>query len=344
MPVTITDVAEHAGVSKKTVSRVINNEINVKEDTRKKVQKAIDELGFKRNPLGMALAKNRSLFIALLADNPSPGYLMNLQKGILQGCTEEHMGLFLYDCQYRSPTLVSEIEAFVDNTLADGLILAPPLSDKAELLDMLDRKKVAYLRIGPKDFERGDYVGFNASKAAFDMTSYLIKLKHRDIGFVRGHPDQESSRRCERGFRQAHEQAGRAVNEELIAQGFYTHQSGVDAAMTLLNKPNPPSVIFASNDEMAVGVLYEAQRRGLKVPEQLSICGIDDISITTKVWPNLTTMRQPLLTIGYRAAITLINRLKQKSAVEPALPMSGHIYDCELVIRQSTCSYNNYKG
>ena len=334
--VTIMDVARKAGVSKKTVSRVINNEANVRQQTKEKVLATIEELGFKRNPLGMALAKNRSLFIALLADNPSPGYLMSLQKGILQACTEEHMGLFLYDCQYRSPTLVEEIEAFIDNTLADGLILVPPLSDKVELLDMLDRKRIAYVLIGPKDLERGDYVGFNATKAAHDMTRYLLKLKHRDIGFVLGHPDQESSRRTEKGFRQAFKEAGLEVNESLIAQGFYTHQSGIDAAMTLLNKTPRPSAIFASNDEMAVGVLYEALSRGIKVPEELSICGIDDISITTKVWPNITTMRQPLNSIGYTAASLLIKNLQRNSKENVAKEVANRIYDCELVIRQST--------
>lgn len=339
--VTIMDVARKAGVSKKTVSRVINNEANVRPQTKDKVQAAIDELGFKRNPLGMALAKNRSLFIALLADNPSPGYLMSLQKGILQACTEEHMGLFLYDCQYRSPTLVDEIEAFLDNTLADGLILVPPLSDKIELLDMLDRKRVAYVLIGPKDVERGDFVGFNATKAAFDMTEYLIKLKHKHIGFVLGHPDQESSRRTEKGFRDAHVKAGLKVDENLVAQGFYTHQSGVEAAMTLLNKTPRPTVIFASNDEMAVGVLCEAQSRGIKVPDELSIAGIDDISITTKVWPNITTMRQPLSSIGYSAASMLIHRLQNSEPQSTENTISNRIYDCELVIRQSTKSHNN---
>ncbi|PRO67496.1 LacI family DNA-binding transcriptional regulator [Alteromonas gracilis] len=337
--VTIMDVARKAGVSKKTVSRVINNEANVRPQTKEKVQTAIEELGFKRNPLGMALAKNRSLFIALLADNPSPGYLMNLQKGILQACTEEHMGLFLYDCQYRSPSLVEEIQTFVENTLADGLILVPPLSDKIELLDMLDSKGVSYVRIGPKDTKRGDFVGSNTAKAAFDMTEYLIKLKHRHIGFILGHPDQASSKRTEKGFRDAHAKAGIPVDESLIAQGYYTHQSGVDAAMTLLNKTPRPTVIFASNDEMAVGALCEAQSRGIKVPEELSIAGIDDISITTKVWPNITTMRQPLNSIGYTAASILIRRLQKKPIGPSEEAFVNQLYDCELVIRQSTKTF-----
>ena len=335
--ITIIDVAKTAGVSKKTVSRVINNEANVKPETKEKVLNAIEQLGFKRNPLGMALAKNRSLFIALLADNPSPGYLMQLQKGIMQACTEEHLGLFLYDCQFRSPTLVDEVEDFIDNTLADGLIIAPPLSDKVELLDMLDKKHVSYTLIGPKDTERGDFVGFNAKKAAYDMTKYIFKLRHDDIGFILGHPDQESSRRCEAGFRQAHKEVGREVNEQLIAQGFYTHQSGIDAAMTLLNKTPRPTVIFASNDEMAVGVLYEAQSRGIKVPDELSICGIDDITLTTKVWPNITTMRQPLVSIGYRCASMLIQNLKDKTNdASNNKETNKTIFECELIIRQST--------
>jgi len=332
--VTINDVARHAGVSKKTVSRVINNEINVSEETRSKVMAVINQIGFKRNPLGMALAKNRSLFIALLADNPSPGYLQKLQKGILQCCSEEHMGLFLYDCSYRSPSLVHEIEAFIDNTLADGLILVPPLSDKQDLLDMLQRKKVRYIRIGPKDTDSGDCVSFNGVKAAYEMTQYLLRLRHKDIAFIKGHPDQESSHRCEKGFRNAMAEAGQPLDERRVVQGYYTHQSGVDAAATLLSAEPRPTAILAANDEMAVGVLYEAHRRGIKIPEELSVCGIDDISLTTKVWPNLTSMRQPINAIGYRAAFKLIKKLKGEATPE----QNSHvdIFDCELIVREST--------
>ncbi len=336
--VTINDVARQAGVSKKTVSRVINNEANVSAETRDKVMAVIHALGFKRNPLGMALAKNRSLFIALLADNPSPGYLQKLQKGVLQCCSEAQMGLFLYDCSYRSPSLVDEIEAFIDNTLADGLILVPPLSDKQELLDMLDRKNVCYIRIGPKDQGGGDSVGFNGVKAAYEMTQYLLQLRHTDIAFVLGHPDQQSSRRVERGFRQALQDHGHVVNEHWVVQGFYTYQSGVDAAAVLLDQNPRPTAILAANDEMAVGVLYAAHSRGIQVPEQLSICGIDDISITTKVWPHLTSMRQPIATIGYRAAWLLIEKLQGKTVPPPADGQDqANIFDCELIVRDSTC-------
>jgi LacI family transcriptional regulator len=249
------------------------------------------------------------------------------------------MGLFLYDCSYRSKGLVKEIEELVENTLVDGLILAPPICDKIELLEMLDSRDIKYIRIGPKDLERGESIGFNATKSSYDMTNYLLKLKHRDIGFILGHPDQESSRRSEKGFRQAFHDAGVEVNESLVVQGYYTYQSGIDAANTLFSKDIRPTAIFAANDEMAVGVLYEAQSHNFRVPEDISICGIDDISITTKVWPNITTMRHPLLSIGYQAASLLIDRLKNKQSTEPARgPDTATIINGELVIRDSTNS------
>lgn len=334
---TINDVAKQAGVSKKTVSRVINNEPNVSDTMREKVQKAIIETNFKRNPLGMALAKNRSLFIALLTDNPSPGYLMKLQKGILQSCTEEHMGLFLYDCEYNSNTLLTEIEEFVDNTLVDGLILAPPICDKVELLEMLNRKGIHYIRIGPSDKHQGEFVGLNYYKASYEVASYLIRLGHTHIGYIKGHPDEESSTIKENGFKKALADNQISSQENLTVQGYYTYQSGKSAAALLLNQTPAPTAIFASNDEMAAGVLYEAQSRGIKVPEELSICGIDDISITTKVFPNITTYRHPLVNIGYRAAVLLINRLKNKSDSQPyGDSKNNEIYDGELVIRDST--------
>lgn len=336
---TINDVATHAGVSKKTVSRVINNEANVSEETRNKVKQSIATLGFKRNPLGMALAKNRSFFIALLSDNPSPGYLMNLQKGILQCCTKEQMGLFLYDCSYRSQSLVREIAELVENTLVDGLILAPPICDKIELLEMLDTNNINYIKIGSKDINNGESIGFNGTKSSYDMTNYLMKLGHKNIGFILGHPDQDSSKRSEQGFRQAYTEANLEVNESFVVQGYYTYQSGIEAATVLLSRTVRPTAIFAANDEMAVGVLYEIQRQGLRVPDDISICGIDDISITTKVWPNITTMRQPLLSIGYQAASLLIERLKNKNTDVPAKGLNhARIIDGDLIIRQSTSS------
>ena len=337
--VTIVDVAEQAGVSKKTVSRVINNEDNVSAATREKVLCAIDELGFTRNPLGRALAQNRSFFIALLSDNPSPGYSTALQKGLLQSCSEEQMGLFIFNCSYRSPTLLKDVEDFIDHTLVDGLILTPPLCDKQELLELLDRKKVHYIRIGPNEHKKGEYVRVDSVKASYEMTKYLLKLGHVDIGFVKGHPDQASSRRCERGFRQAFAESEHEVNESLVAQGFFTYQSGVDAASVLLSQSKRPTAIFASNDEMATGVLYGLQSRGLRVPEDISICGIDDIALTTKVWPNITTMRHPLVSLGYKAANMLIARLKQRHPEVPPIGKDlGHTFDCELIVRESVSS------
>lgn len=171
------------------------------------------------------------------------------------------------------------------------------------------------------------------------MTKYLLRLKHRNIGFILGHPDQQSSKRNEAGYRQALEEAGLEVKQTLIAQGQYTFQSGIDGAAVLLNQTPRPTAIFAANDEMALGVLYEIQSRNLRVPQDISVCGIDDIALTTKVWPNITTIRHPLLAIGYRAALLLIGRLKEIKSQSPARGPDGtEIFEGELVIRASTGS------
>jgi len=338
--VTINDVAKQAGVSKKTVSRVINNEANVRAEMKEKVQAAIDLLGFKRNPLGLALANNRSYSIALLSENSNSGYLMSLQKGILLGCTEQSMGLFLYDCSYRSPTLLTDVQNIINNSFVDGFILAPPICDKQEVIDLLEKKKISYIRISPKNEDSGEFVGFNVTKAAYDMVEYLLKLDHKDVGFILGHPDQESSHRCERGYRSAFKHAGTPVNETLIVAGDYSYQSGIDGCAVLLSQPEQPSVIFASNDEMALGALYEAQERGIKVPEQLSICGIDNISFTNKVFPNITTMNHPIFEIGHQAARLLITRLQNKTSSQLiGGEHAPHIFDCDLVERDSTMHF-----
>ncbi|MBU3022772.1 LacI family DNA-binding transcriptional regulator [Aestuariibacter sp. A3R04] len=336
----INDVAAHAGVSKKTVSRVINNESNVREQTRKKVQDSIAALGFKRSPLGLALAKSRSFFIALLSDNPSPGYVNKLQQGILQSCTESKMGLFLYDCKYRSPTLVEDISHFIDSTLVDGVILPPPLCDNQPLIDMLNSRNLAYVSIGSVKAEHQHYVSFNYEKAACEVTRYLLKMGHRDIAFIKGHPDQQSSMDKERGFKRALSEQGVDVNESLITQGFYTFQSGKDAATILLSQDLRPTAIISSNDEMAVGVLHELHYQKLSVPGDISVVGMDDISIASKVFPSLTTYRQPLGSIGYKAATILINKLTQKEKGEKVAPDIHAIFDGELVIRDSVAPPN----
>ncbi len=336
---TITDVADFAGVSKKTVSRVLNNEPNVSLKTREKVQEAIKALNFKRNPLGLALARKRSFLVALLYDNPSPGYLSHLQNGIIETCKTEGLGLFLHKCDYQSPTLADEVEDLINKTMVAGLVLTPPVCDQQVLLKRLREHQVEYVSITPAEISNSPCVSTNNLQATCDMITYLIELGHRRIGLVLGNRDQNASAIRESGFRQAFEAKGLTVDETLVVPGAFTFESGQVAAQQLLDMPYPPTAIFASNDEMAAGVLYTAHSRGIKVPEQLTITGFDDTPFAHQVWPRLTTVRQPLLEMGRSAAALLIERINTK---QPSEKFRHIALSCELILRESSATPANH--
>ncbi|TQV85113.1 LacI family transcriptional regulator [Exilibacterium tricleocarpae] len=334
---TIVDVAKHAGVSKKTVSRVLNAEPNVRPATREKVMQAIAALDFKRNPLGLALARKRSYLLALVYDNPSPNFLMHLQTGIMAACKARGMGLYLHNCNYQAPDLVEDIGQMVAGTLVDGLILSSPVCDQQPLIDMLAQRRIHYVSINPKDTGHGLAVAVNNRRAAFDLTDHLIGLGHRRIAYVKGHPDLASSAQREAGFRAAMSKRRLAVDEALVIQGLNNFASGRAAAATLLEQSEPPTAIFAGNDDMAAGLLYEMHSRNIQVPQEISLVGFDNTPFSQQVWPRLTTASQPFDDIGRTAASLLIDQFSggDETAGEPTRPVT---MDCELQLRESSAA------
>ncbi len=331
---TIVDVANHAGVSKKTVSRVLNSEPNVRPATREKVLKSIEALNFKRNPLGLALARKRSHLLALVYDNPSPNFLMHLQTGIMDACRSRGMGLYLHNCRYKSPNLVDDIEHMIANTMVDGLILSSPVCDQQALIDMLKRRKVNYVSINPKDAEHGLTVNVNNRRTAFDITDYLINLGHKHIAFVKGHPDLASSGLRELGYRDALLKHHIDVDETLLVQGMNNFVSGRSAAKKLLDRKRKPTAIFAGNDDMAAGVLYEIQSRQIAIPGEISLVGFDDTPFSQHVWPRLTTASQPFGEIGRTAASLLIDRFNHRDKDDET--SKKILMECQLIIRESS--------
>ncbi len=337
---TIVDVAEHAGVSKKTVSRVLNSEPNVRPATRDKVLAAIEALNFKRSPIGLALAHKRSYLIALVYDNPSHSFLMHLQEGILAACHSRGMGLFLHECSYKSPDLVADIEHMITSTLVDGIILPSPVCDQQPLIDMLKRRNINYVCINPKDTDHGLTVSISNQRSAFDLTEYLISLGHKRIAYIKGHPDLASSLQREQGFREAMQKHHLDIDESLIAQGMNSYVSGRSAAVELLERDNRPTAIFAGNDDMACGVLYEIHNHGIKIPEQISLVGFDDTPFSQQLWPRLTTASQPFGDIGHTAAAMLIDQFNHRNAGSAETNKTETnkkvTMDCQLIIRESS--------
>lgn len=302
------DVAKRAGVSMKTVSRVMNNEPSVSNSTREKVNKAALALNYTPNRAARGLASSKSFLIAMLYDIPSPGYAINLQKGATKACREHGYHLIVEPVDTGGEDIAADITGLITRLSVDGIILAPPLCDNKDVVTLLAQKKTPYVPIAPSA-HHGDIpvVKMDDAKAAREMTRYLISQGHRDIGFVKGHPMHSASALRFQGYREAMRGADLPIKPDWVAEGAFTYKSGVDAGRLILGKEKKPSAIFASNDDSAAGVMAAAAQSGLSVPNDLSVAGFDDTTIASSVWPPLTTIGQPVIDMGYRAAKLLLD-------------------------------------
>lgn len=330
MRVRIEDVAKAAGVSIKTVSRVLNDEPNVTERTRAKVQAAVAELHYRPLPSARILAGRRSYLIAMPFDNPSNNYLMEVEMGILDACRTQHYHLMLAPVRHGGPELVAEIESLTIQLQVDGLVLTPPITDEPEVLARLQALRIPYAGISAREENRGIGVVLDERGAVRAMMAHLISLGHRRIAHIVGHPDHGASAWRLDGYREALERAGLPFDPELVVQGEFSYESGHAAALHLLGMPLRPTAIFAANDDMAAGAVCAVSEYGLSVPGDVSVCGFDDTPIARHIHPSLTTVRQPMREMGRLAALELLSEIRT--------PGSGKIIDVPyaLQLRRST--------
>jgi len=332
---TIKDVARHAGVSLKTVSRVINHEAAVRPETREKVERAIEQLGYHPDPSARSLRSSSHAYaIGLVYDNPNAHYVIDMQNGVLSACRERGFGLQIYPCDSTAPHLAEDLIALVQRARLAGLILAPPMSEQSTLLAKLKASGVAFVRIiasreDPQDGMPCVYV--DDHDAAYAITEHLIQLGHTRIGFLWGEPHHRSSPERYQGYADALKDYGIPINRKLILPGRYAFDDGFRGARKLLALKEPPTAIFGCNDEIAAGVLAAARSAGLDVPWDLSIAGFEDSPFSKQAWPALTTARQSTSEIGAHAALHLITSL-QNQGPEPA----NEGFMPELVVRGST--------
>jgi LacI family transcriptional regulator len=329
-PASIHDVAKRAGVSIKTVSRVLNREPNVTQQTRDKVLSAASELAYRPNIFARSLASEKSFLIGLLFDNPSASYVAGIQFGALAKCREEGYHLIVEVFDSAAPDLGQRVLSLVRESALHGVILTPPLCDSPAVLEALTRAETRFVRVAPdRPLPGARQVSIDDERAAFDLTNYLIGLGHRRIGHIRGHPGHGAAYLREDGFRAALKQAGVEFDPELVVQGYFSYQSGMEAAEKLLSLPDRPTAIFASNDDMAAATLAMAHKYNLRTPEDLSVAGFDDSLVAQVVWPRLTTCRQPISEMAAAAVSMLAQRGDSAADGSPRL-------DHELVIREST--------
>lgn len=325
---TIDTVAAEAGVSIKTVSRVFNSG-KVRDKTREKVLIVAERLKYTPNLAARRLAANRTFVIGLLYDTPQSDYVTSIQIGALQVCRRERYDLLIHPCSVDTRDLIAEVSRLLHTV--DGFLLTPPVSDDRRLLAALKKEKMKFVRVSQRpDRSDAPCISVDDERAATEMTELLVALGHRRIGFIAGNPEHGASDDRLRGFKTALAAHGIAADPALIAQGMYTFESGYEAARVLLAQRALPTAIFASNDHMAMGVLRAAHEAGLRIPEELAVCGFDDTPMATFAWPPLTTVRQPIQEVASLATDILLASLRGGT-------VSGeHRLRSELVWREST--------
>lgn len=308
---TIADVASRAGVSPMTVSRVINDEKNVRESTREKVRAAIDSLGYAPNQAARSLAGADAIRIGLIYDDPRTTFVSAFLIGGLQQTSQRSVQLVVKRCA--TPDAAAAAIARFAAVGIDGVILPAPISDWQRVLDAVEEHDMPTVLVasGQARPERSA-VGIDDFGAAHTMVDHLIALGHTRIGFITGNPKQEASERRLAGYRDALAKAGLPLDDALVAEGMFTYRSGLDAAARLLALEESPTAIFASNDDMAAATVAVAHRLGLDVPRDLTVCGFDDTAIAETLWPELTTIRQPIEEMSHRAVDHLIDRIRAR--------------------------------
>lgn len=331
---TINDVASISGVSKKTVSRIINNSENVKAETRSLVSEVIKQIGFKPNPQARALAFRSSFLVGMIYDNPNAQYVVNMQLGVLDALRGTGKELVVHPCDRNSQNLISEIEDFVVMQRLSGVIILPPIAEDRNLLSLLDRLNVPYVRISARDGAVYDPPIVSNQIVSVDKigcemaAAHLGAIGHKRIGFIRGNQIYPSAHERREGFLAGLAKFQIEIDPDIDVAGDYSFESGYEAASKILRTQNPPTAIIASNDEMAAGVYKAAYELGLKIPDDLSVVGFDDSPLAPRLTPALTTVRLPTREMAKMAANVVLGAEKSEDKTI--------FFDSVLIERNST--------
>jgi len=331
---TINDIARLTGVSKKTVSRVINNSPLVHPETREKVLALMKQLGYTPDPQARGLAFRRSFLIGLVYDNPTAQYIVNMQYGALDALRDSGYELVVHPCDSSKEDYIDGVRRFVQQQKLHGVILIPRVSEDEQLAAALRETGVRYVRIASVPMDAAAHMLVTQDRqASMEAANYVESLGHRTIGLITGPRRYRSTIERGGGFLEGLDARGIELTPDYIFEGGYTFDSGVAGAEYLLAKSPRPTAIFACNDEMAAGVYKAAMRRGLSIPGDLSVVGFDDSPLAAQLWPALTTIHSPTRHVGHQAAQMLLGEEPSASAATAAAPRTVSPL---LVVRDST--------
>ncbi len=313
--ITIFDIAQASGVSYSTVSRVLNGFEFVKVDTRQRVLKVAEDLGYVANLQARSLAGGKSKIIGVLVPSLENGYISAIAQGIDEELTKGGYDLMLYTTHHKQGKEAQYARAIASG-LTDGLLLMVPLIPSSQLesnyLTALRQKGFPYVLIDQTDaVNQSTVIDSNNRQGAYEATDYLIKLGHTRIGFITGNMEINAARERLEGYKTVLKKNNLIFEQALVVKGDFTQRAGYEAAKTLLQLRQPPTAIFSPNDLAAFGVMDAVREAGLRIPEDMSVIGFDDIPQASLTYPKLTSVRQPLQEMGRIAVKLLLEQIHQ---------------------------------
>jgi LacI family transcriptional regulator len=336
---TIDDVAALAGVARTTVSRVLNQQPNVRDQVRAKVMAAVEALGYRVNLQARHLAGRKAVRITLVHASdfdtePNSYFSSALELGATRSAAQAGAQLITQVVNQNDPGAAMDIALRVTDDQCDGVILTPPFADDIALLRALEGKGIAVVCVaGGRDAEQvAQTVGIDDTRAGYDMARHLLSLGHRRFGFIKGIKGHLSAEGRYDGFLAALAEAGIGEDQVCATRGNFTFRSGLDCAQEILGRGAPVTALVCANDDMAAGALLVAHKAGLRIPQDLAITGFDDTPVSEIVWPPLTTVHQPLRRMGGRAVELLVARVAGGGQAGPG----REIIDHNLVVRDSS--------
>ncbi|MBR9911439.1 MAG: LacI family transcriptional regulator [Gammaproteobacteria bacterium] len=331
---TINDVARLAGVSKRTVSRVLNNSPKVNPETREKIQQIIAELDYAPSKQARGLASSRSYLLGLLYDEPNAIVIHSVQKGILSACASHGYEMVVHPCAYQSESLTADVLNFVTRSKLDGLIIMPPISANEALTKALQDKGIPYVRLAAIAVDAAEKVVISDDRSAMRQVAELFHRRGcKDVAVILGPPHRLASKERFEGLQSALGDLGIQINSQRVVEGDFTYESGLLCAKQLLSAKSRPDAVFASNDQMAIAVIHTAEDLGLKVPGDLLVVGYDDEPMASRLRPSLTTLQRPNADMARAAALKLIAAASNNEQILNELPT---VFTPQLICRQST--------
>jgi LacI family transcriptional regulator len=308
VPVTMRDVAERAGVSIKTVSRVLNGERHVRDGVRDAVQRVMEQMDYRPNPAARSLSSSRSYLLAFFTDAGSwSSYILSMQHEVLARARMRGYHLIVEPIDLRRPDWDFGVTETLDAFRFDGAVLVPPACDDLKLLGLLERAGVPYCRISPRSFRgRSGMVDIDEKAAAAAMVEHLVREGHERIGFIHGPEGHGTSELRLRGFQSAHRRAALPFDVELVRPGELTFEGGREAARAMLTAVRPPTAIFAGNDEMTMGAIAEAEALDIDIPSKIVVAGFEDSSMT-RLLGSVSVIRQPIELLASAAIDVVID-------------------------------------